>query len=220
MLSGSSAAAVGRASREGFQTRTSRIDSALTTIDARRANKTYRPTASRASAEPPDVPTSGRAAARMARQGLTAEADSAAKEGESLAKTPAAQASPSASQNTSTSTVSAKVWNVFSRHRASIDPKLPAAAAVASVTAKARAICPKETPPNEAENMNNGNDAASSTNTLSRLASSFPKTSSLLVRFVKSSSSSVRRSFSRATLLAAASAEKNSASANCNGARI
>ena len=63
--------------------------------------------------------------------------------------------------------------------------------------------------------MNSGSDAASSTSTLSRLASSLPSTSSLLVRFVSSSSTSVRRSFSWATPLAASRAEKKIASANC-----
>ena len=80
---------------------------------------------------------------------------------------------------------------------------LPAKTTVASVTANTRAICANDTPPNSAESMNNGNDAASNTNTPSRLASSFPNTNSLLVRLVNSSSTSVRRSFSWATPAAA-----------------
>ncbi len=68
--------------------------------------------------------------------------------------------------------------------------------------------------------MNSGNDAANSTSTPSVLASSLPSTSSLLLRFVSSSSTSVRRSFSWLTPLAAANAEKKTASANCKGAKI
>ena len=114
----------------------------------------------------------------------------------------------------------ASAWNVFSRHRASIEPRLPQTSTVASVTANARAICPYDTPPNSAASMNTGSAAASITSTFSRLASSLPSTNSLLERFVSSSRISVRRSFSWATSLAASRAEKKAARANCSGARI
>ena len=67
--------------------------------------------------------------------------------------------------------------------------------------------------------MNTGRAAAKRTRTWSKLARSFPSTSSLLERLVNSSSTSVRRSFSWATALAVNNAEKNTARANCNGAR-
>ncbi len=55
--------------------------------------------------------------------------------------------------------------------------------------------------------------------TFNRLASSLPSTNSLLVSLVKSSRTSVRRSFSCATALADKSAEKNKATASWSGAR-
>ncbi len=55
---------------------------------------------------------------------------------------PAASASPAANHNTNTSTVMASVWNVFSRQRARVEPRLPQQRTVASVTAITRPICP------------------------------------------------------------------------------
>ena len=54
---------------------------------------------------------------------------------------------------------------------------------------------------------------------LSKLASSFPSTSSEFDKFVSSSRINVRRSFSCATALAAARAEKNTAKINCSAER-
>ncbi len=134
-------------------------------------------------------------------------------------KAPRATISQAASHSTSTSTVMASAWKVFSRHNANVEPKLPQTNTAASVTAKTRPICPKETPPSMAVSMNSGKAAANITSTPSRLASSRPNTSSLLERFDSSNSTMVRRSFSWATALAASMAEKNMANANCNGAK-
>ena len=133
---------------------------------------------------------------------------------------PVATILPAASHNPNTSTVIANAWNVFSRHKASVEPRLPQTSTLASVTANTRAIWSNETPPNRADSMNSGNAPTSITSMLSRLATSLPSTSSLLESRVNSNSTRVRRSFSWATALAANMAEKNTASANCKGARI
>ncbi len=96
---------------------------------------------------------------------------------------------------------------------------LPATIAARNVTTNTRPICPNETPPNRAVAMNTGSDAPSKASTLSKPASSLPKTSSLLVSRVKSSRISVRRSFSWATALAANKAENETANTNCTTAR-
>ncbi len=70
------------------------------------------------------------------------------------------------------------------------------------------------------ESMKTGSPAANITSTCNKLARSFPSTSSWLERFVSSSRTKVRRSFSWATALAASMAEKKTAKANCSGARI
>ncbi len=165
--------------------------------------------------------TQGRAASRIACQGLTPAASVRAGKPKTVwPNAPAARASPAVSHNTSTSTVMASVWKVFSRHRASVEPRLPQQSTVASVTAIARPICPYDTPPKSAVNRKTGSPAASITNTPKRLARSLPSTNSQLERFVKSRRISVRRSFSWATSLAANNAEKNTTNANCRGARI
>ncbi len=91
---------------------------------------------------------------------------------------------------------------------------------LANVTASISPTWAKDTPPNRIETMNSGTAAANSTSTPSRLASSLPNTNSLFDKLVSSNRISVRRSFSCATALAANTAEKKTATTNCNGARI
>ncbi len=86
---------------------------------------------------------------------------------------------------------------------------------LAAVTAAVRAICPTEIPPKSASSMKTGSPAANITSTFSKLARSFPSTSSWSERFVSSSRTKVLRSFSWATALAASMAEKKTARANC-----
>ena len=76
-----------------------------------------------------------------------------------------------------------------------------------------------EMPPSKARMINSGRAAKSITKTLNMLAKSLPSTSSLFVSRVSNSRSSVLRSFSCATAEAANMAEKNTAQANCRGAR-
>ncbi len=127
----------------------------------------------------------GWVAASTARQGLTAAAQSAAEmPARLLPRKPAATISPTASHKTRASTVMARAWKVFSRHRAKVEPRLPQAATQATVTASTRAIWPVDTPPSKAAIMNSGKAAASRTNTPRRLAASFPTTNSPLDRWV------------------------------------
>ncbi len=81
-------------------------------------------------------------------------------------------------------------------------------------------ICPAEIPPSSVVRANSGSAAVNSTSTPSKLASSRPSTSSLLVRCVNSSRISVRRSFSWATALAPSRADEKDATTNCKGASI
>ena len=73
--------------------------------------------------------------------------------------------SHTASHRTSTNTVIASAWKVFSRHKASVEPRLPHTSTLARVTANTRAIWPNETPPKRAESMNSGTAAANTTST-------------------------------------------------------
>src|SRR5205807_1538542 len=76
-------------------------------------------------------------------------------------------------------------------------------------------ICARETPPSSDTSVKTGAEAASSTPTGKRLASSLPKTSSRSLRSVISNSTRVWRSFSWAMRLAANSGAKKRTSANC-----
>ena len=97
----------------------------------------------------------------------------------------------------------ASVWNVFSRHRATIAPSDPAVMEVISVTAKVHPTCSNEVPPKRTINIKIGKLVISITPMLSRLANSLPRTSSLLVNRLIKSKIRVCRSFSIAMLLAA-----------------
>ena len=99
-----------------------------------------------------------------------------------------------------------------------VEPRLAARTVLTSITPIARKTCSNDTPPKSIVSTNNGSDAASIANTCRKLAKSLPSTSSLLVRLVSSNSTSVRRSFSCATALAASSAEKNTVTASCTSA--
>jgi hypothetical protein len=119
-----------------------------------------------------------------------------------------------------TNNVIAKDWKVFSRHKAIVEPRLPAANALTSVTACTRTIWPVDTPPKRAMIMSSGNAAITTTTTDNIPASSFPKTSSEFERFVSSSRSRVFRSFSSDTADATSNAANGIATASSSGARI
>jgi hypothetical protein len=108
-------------------------------------------------------------------------------------------------------------WKVFSRHKAIVEPSVPAARAAASVTPITRATCPCDTPPSSTNSIKSGKAANTSTRTTSMLASSLPNTSSEFDIRVSKSSSNVRRSFSWATAAADSNAEKATAMASCTG---
>ena len=85
---------------------------------------------------------------------------------------------------------------------------------MAAVTAVDRPIWSNETPPSMAAIMKTGSPATKSMNTLSKLAKSFPRTSSLLESRVGNKRMSVFLSFSCPTAPATNVAEKNIASAS------
>ena len=107
----------------------------------------------------------------------------------------------------------------FRARTPAVEPRLPAATALATTTANTRPICANDTPPSRATIMNSGSAASISATTASKLAESLPSTSSTFDSRVSSNRSSVCRSFSIATAPAADMAAKNSATANCKGAR-
>jgi hypothetical protein len=87
---------------------------------------------------------------------------------------------------------------------------------VAAVTASASTTCPGETPPSRRQRNSTGAVVASSVPICSRLDRSLPRTISTSRKSVIKRSTNVRRSFSCATAVAAASGAKNSISVSCS----
>ena len=155
----------------------------------------------------------------MARSGDQATAQvSAGTPAHCVPSRPLARTSPLRTHSTSSRAVMASDWKVFSRQRASVEPRLPASAAAATVTPTTRKTWPYEIPPNSVSSINSGTAARISTKTLSELAKSLPRTNSALVMRVIKSRSSVRRSFSWATAAVVSSAAKAMAMTICKGA--
>jgi len=112
------------------------------------------------------------------------------------------------------------VWNVFSRQRARVEPRLPARKIVPKAIRKTVKTCIVETPPKRLISRNTGIAPSSMIVGISRLASSLPTTSSVSVSRVSRSNTRVRRSFSIATELAEPRAERKTTRASCRGTRM
>ena len=203
-------------SRDGFQTRTMRMATALmSAVSAAHATRKGATGASElcsAERNPVAAPrSSGLAATRIARHGLMAQAIASVEyPNQESPKIPNPTASQNPIQIVRMRIVAESAWNVLSRQSATADPSEPLASVANRVTQKTRPTCPSETPPRSAVASRIGTDTTIKTRIDRSAAHSLPSTSSLFVSRVSSRSRSVLRSFSCPTAAAASVAPKKS----------